>query len=573
MGAINVKDDGTFTITYGGKSAPFGGLDTSAPPTFISPNGFTAITNFLEVDNALVAANYVVAGTFPLGSATDGACGIYDLGGILFELLYSTFTTTTPTITFTINSILQEISGFEPNLTTSVTIPNPFLQVQEAITSPGAAQFKTINGICYIVIPGIPVILQFDNNSLSVLTSYLGAAYIAEFNGRLIVANTYETQTDGKVLNYPFKVAWSAAQGAYGIWAPLDPTTNLVTGAGYNFLPDVEDYITGFLNVGTTLYVFRTQGITEMTALSSGIQPFDFSILWASHKGIGAFAEPPIVQYGSAGYFVSDTDIYTFGYNGLQGILGAARSGIFPISNNTTMASLTSQEVSCSVGPLLINNNNDLCYIITQYSYSSTDFPGLAPTTNSTFNTAVYKHNSRQWFNLYLTLLDQPQPIAFYQQTVNTQYSTAETYLYLRTTVAVGSGISGQSIFYHINSTPVNVQNASVVFPAEDITPGINVNIESMLVYLFFDTPGDYATFSWAGYKLLDGDSEIIPFINVTNTVAKSPGQWGYFKVYPLGNPFTGTAPQLTVTFNGTGQFKIGQIVAFGNLDPQQEIT
>ena len=44
-------------ITYGGKEAPFGGIDSSAPPAYIDPNCFASSDGFLVVDDQLVAVS------------------------------------------------------------------------------------------------------------------------------------------------------------------------------------------------------------------------------------------------------------------------------------------------------------------------------------------------------------------------------------------------------------------------------------------------------------------------------------------------------------------------------------
>lgn len=46
-------------ITYGGREAPFGGVDSSAPPAYIDPRCFTQCDGFIVVDNKLVAASLV----------------------------------------------------------------------------------------------------------------------------------------------------------------------------------------------------------------------------------------------------------------------------------------------------------------------------------------------------------------------------------------------------------------------------------------------------------------------------------------------------------------------------------
>ena len=119
------------------------------------------------------------------------------------------------------------------------------------------------------------------------------------------------------IINYfPYQVAWSAAAEAYGIFNPLT-VAGLVTGAGFNNIPDIEDNITGFFTTGPTGYILRNQGISEMTPLNSGIEPFDFNHLWASHNGIGAKNIVLAQQYGSVGYFISDTNGFTIGYDGI----------------------------------------------------------------------------------------------------------------------------------------------------------------------------------------------------------------------------------------------------------------
>ena len=59
-------------ITYGGKEAPFGGVDTSAPPAYIDPRCFTNCDGFIVVDNQLVAASLNPVQIPTLWSGTAG---------------------------------------------------------------------------------------------------------------------------------------------------------------------------------------------------------------------------------------------------------------------------------------------------------------------------------------------------------------------------------------------------------------------------------------------------------------------------------------------------------------------
>ena len=62
MGAIKTTElsNGNICleITYGGMEAPFGGVDTSAPPAYIDGKCFAASDGFVVVDNKLCVANW-----------------------------------------------------------------------------------------------------------------------------------------------------------------------------------------------------------------------------------------------------------------------------------------------------------------------------------------------------------------------------------------------------------------------------------------------------------------------------------------------------------------------------------
>src|ERR1700728_1640203 len=60
MGAVKTSElpNGNIAleITYGGTDAPFGGVDSSAPPAYIDPRCFAAVDGFIVVDNKLCLA-------------------------------------------------------------------------------------------------------------------------------------------------------------------------------------------------------------------------------------------------------------------------------------------------------------------------------------------------------------------------------------------------------------------------------------------------------------------------------------------------------------------------------------
>jgi hypothetical protein len=152
-----------------------------------------------------------------------------------------------------------------------------------------------------------------------------GAYFLIELNAQLIMLNTVE---DGQ--NFPQRVRWSPS-GLPTIW---DPDVNI--GAGFNDLLDVPDAITGALTVGTTAFILRNNGVTEVTSTGQGINPFDFDHLWASDRGIGNIYPFGYASYGPLGIIISSDDIYNISLGGFKRIGGRARDAIYNDLFSTT---------------------------------------------------------------------------------------------------------------------------------------------------------------------------------------------------------------------------------------------
>lgn len=145
-----------------------------------------------------------------------------------------------------------------------------------------------------------------------------GAFFLIELNAQLLMLNTVE---NGQ--SFPQRVRWCPS-GIPTIW---DPNVNI--GAGFNDELDVPDGITGAMTVGTTAFIYRTNGITEVTSTGNGINPFNFNHLWASDRGIGNVLPFGYASYGPLGIFVSSDDIYNVSLGGFKKIGGVARDSIF----------------------------------------------------------------------------------------------------------------------------------------------------------------------------------------------------------------------------------------------------
>lgn len=146
-----------------------------------------------------------------------------------------------------------------------------------------------------------------------------GGYFLIELNSQLLMLATVESK--GGL--FPQRIRWSPS-GLPTIW---DPNVNI--GAGFNDEIDVSDSIMGAMTTGTTAFVLRTNGITEITSTGVGINPFDFNHLWASDRGIGNIYPFGYATYGPIGIIISSDDIYNISLGGFKKIAGGARNSIY----------------------------------------------------------------------------------------------------------------------------------------------------------------------------------------------------------------------------------------------------
>jgi hypothetical protein len=540
---------GHFRIEY---RHPLGGVDSSAPPQFIDGSNVVEATNMLVRNGQYTPA--IPSLLTSVGLPTDellvgfgelpflggnGNAGQYDPVGI-FAVTWKTVATVA-TI-----SVWQadDITGGWHKLGS----------LTDKGTNFGRLTYITINQVVYFSAPGMSSIFQlslpvgsviaFFNYTL--LTANLGCNYLGEMSGRLIAINVWQFDTPSStVINYPYQVAWSADSEQYGLWDVLNLAGN-PTGAGFNNLPDVEDVLTGSQFIGSTAYLYRQQGITEMSPLNSGIDPFAFNHMWASQKGVGCPFDNTMSQYGSEGAFVSDTDIYTMGLGGLQTIAGTAKQAIYRdiyASRRPGFALIT---------PLVINGEPELSYILLLQQ----------PAAGGTFLNIfwVYSYVSKLWTKMEFVLSD--TVIAKDCRTVYKYILDGITPIinatYNQPVWAFQSGIN-EPQFYTITSSPAAVDTLSeLVFPVELIAPFRDIAIDSIIIY----TPST------------DGSS-IELFINgiaftPIDTSTPSNQDTGYFRSFWTSKTTSNTfrCPQLTLRVAGTAP--IGHVTIYGSQTPSR---
>lgn len=329
-----------FEMSYNG---PWKGIDVSMPETMIPPGATADASNWIvrggELRTRPRRAQYLPG--LPDGSIITGHCAFVDSNNVVHTCVTSS------------SGLWQLTSNWKkyPLKTwanigyyTNTNLPGPATPVQFQIFVNslfyvnGSTNLWYWNGITPNATSSQKAptnIAIYDTvNGLSA-----GAYFLGELNSYIIMLNTVEQvqpiagPTKPKYpSNFTQRIRWSAP----GLPFTWDPTVD--TGAGFNDELDVPDSISGFLTIGPNGFVFRVNGITEMTSISGGTLPFDFNHLWASERGIGSVYPWSIAGYGPIGIFIATDDVYELSLGGFKKIGGTARNAIFNDIGNAIAA-------------------------------------------------------------------------------------------------------------------------------------------------------------------------------------------------------------------------------------------
>lgn len=313
---------------------PFKGIDVSLPETEIDGSGTPNALNWIVRGGELRSRprSSVILPGLPDKSQPTGINAFMDANNVVHTIVVSTtglwqlnpgWRNNRP---FTWNRV-----GTFPN--NSFPASTTYVQFQNFLTQTyfvnGGSFLWNWDGITPTGVGGsiaLKSIAIYDTvNGLSA-----GGLFLGELDSRLILLNTIEQvqpipgPTKAKFpSNFQQRIRWSAS----GLPTTWDPTVNI--GAGFNDELDVPDAISGFLTIGRNGFIFRVNGISEMTSISSGPLPFDFNHLWASDRGIGSVFPFSIAGYGPIGIFIASDDIYNLSLGGFKKVGGKARNAIY----------------------------------------------------------------------------------------------------------------------------------------------------------------------------------------------------------------------------------------------------
>lgn len=344
-----VYSPATWTTPAGGVAtswtSPYGGLNVQTPPNLLSPAQTPAMLNFMFRNAELrTRPNFKTYVPSPDGNLILGVGSFLSKNNVWH------------TVCWTINGLFQLRVGVQALLSQG---QNPWTLVGGPAMAPGTfARWRVFQSILYYTnnnghtsawdgaaltpITDIAFLGVGSGGLPPSTTTLIGAQFIGELDNHLILASTTETPitagVPGATGAFPQRIRWSNSGfnifggGAFGSnlgtqGATFDPT--VFPAAGSTDFLDVPDLITGIMFLGRVGYIFRQNGITEISPTGNGTAPFDFNHLWASEQGIGNVYSASVAQYGDMGIFVSTDNVYKIGTGQLNPIGGGARDAIF----------------------------------------------------------------------------------------------------------------------------------------------------------------------------------------------------------------------------------------------------
>jgi hypothetical protein len=377
------------------------------------------------------------------------------------------------------------------------------------------------------------------------ITQYLGAKVLGKYNDQLLAIGI--VPGPGQNIQAPEMIlAWSASN-QFGLWNPLY-SNGTVTGAGFNQIADISDYLTGLFICPGVALIIRAQGLDYITPLSNGPSPFDFQHISNALRGEGCQDSRLVTQYDQVGFFIGNSDVYSF--TGSLSTIGAnIKDQIIAAAKNSTLAR------DAASGVFLLSSYVN---VLALFQLSRTVYS--------------YCPNNKTWMILPLGTL--PSAVAFDVTFLATSLGGGPLTQSIQNFVPTLATQSAANLAPTFWTLEPGVQNIDfpywtigyVVFPQEEIAFGRDITIESLLVNCA-GVAGQVINFSVSG--ILTGQL-VLP-------VGASPNVFVDYQVYFTSTQSVMTVknPQLKyeVPFNLGGVVNplyFAKIAMFGSFDPAQ---
>jgi len=407
-----------------------------------------------------------------------------------------------------------------------------------------------VGGTIYFAGVG-PFILKYSGpGNFFVSTSEKGVGVIRKFAGSLI--GLRDIPQLGEILqNQDMIFAWSVA-GELDIWSPLDVNGD-VTGAGFEQIADIGDYLSGLIIAGGTAFIIRSQGVSYATPTGNATLPFAINHIGLGDQGEGSQTSALCCQYDQIGAFVGNTDIFQVGSN-ISSIGKKIKTALF--------TALQSFE-------LFLDSNACSVYL------GGETFPLVAFLVDGTVY--LFDTGNGTWMTVSV-----PTYATFAQALLGTFAAKnifASQDQFQQTSMMLGLQQTGQvPAIYALTETVKNNNSISagqdIFFPAEELLFGRDVTIDALYIsynaQVFTGTMQVKFYISGQLFKTLSIFGSATPVLNDTPTE---------IQIFPdnttdSSGVFTAHSPQLEIQISEANAhdniIRFPKITMFGSFDPKQ---
>ena len=501
----------------------------------LTGSGADVLTNMAAAinagDPAVTASVNITASTLTLTADVAGAAGnaitVQDKSTITGPNLYYYY--------FPVRTVTNLIGGSDGSLFGTVL----------STTLPQHASIANVGGVLFVGNIG-PMIIKYGGPGIFTgSTTYQGVRQLKKFGGSLIGLGVIPAP--GAVLTgLDMMFAWSAALNL-DVWNPLDLNNN-ITGAGFNQLADIGDYLSGLVVSNGTAFILRAEGESYATSTGNATSPFNWAHISLGDTGEGAQFPALVCQYGQTGAYVGNSNIYQVS-SSISAIGDKIKTALYNVLGGTNVADL-----SCVTCALYIVDE----VVVVIFAVGNTLF--AYNTVNGTWQTLTLKAS---------LLASNTQYLCGVFASANSSIATPK-FNQTQPVLCLGEG-SGYN-FYSLQEGLTNTNSASlapsVTFPVEEVAFGRDITIDAIYLALYANLADTVAlNFSIGGVSFGSLVLTHAEFPSIGTTPIE-------FAVFPTG-VFTTHSPQLQVTITGastthTNLVRFTKLTMFGSYDPSQ---
>ena len=530
--------------------------------TFITLTRPAVVTAMVAAINALPDPNVVAAASSDGNAIVLTAINAGTVGNTITVQDFSAdYSGTLPPIFYFACRVADNLSGGQD--LRSVLAPRYF----------DTASIADVGGTLYIGNIG-PIILKYtEPATFQPSTMYQGAGVLRKFAGSLLGLRM-QPQLGVLVQNTDMVMAWSASEDL-DEWSPVT-SQGFVTGAGFEQLADIGDFLAGIVVSNGTAFIIRAQGISYATATGNASLPFAVNHIGLGDEGEGGQIPQLICQYDQTGAFAGASNIYQVSgsvskigdkiacqfFSDLQSISGLG-------SSNLVDAAICSVLIGGSEFPLLVFSIS--------YEENDTKLESfMYNPSNGTWMVFTYKNG------VGIAAIDRVlvSPLA----TIN---APAGSNVYNQTLMAYGfqQQLSGAELLPYFFALQEGVPNsdsishqATVSFPVEELLFGREITLDSLYLGLNADVSENTFVDFYIN-DILYATLELTPGQFNSVDIGTNPIEVQLFPLPAYGaGAFTVKSPQLSYKVRslpdtGSALIRFTKLMMLGSFDPSQRPT